>query len=600
MAVDFGLLGGAQVPMSVKPFKPVDAVGNTEAAYNLAGEMTDVSEKIRQQRQSQADRQILQEAMKSEDFSTGEGLDKALKSLQGKLSPEGFTNLANYATKVKSTEAKIKSELVNTSMDEQKLFLQQTEMAAPAIGQFLQTYQQIKQAKGEQEAQRMYQEGLPMLVQHLSQQQIAPGKPLMPPNVAQHFAQMNPDQLQEFYQGSMHRKQIVEQNFKEAQTKELEERTKKEQAQREEIERGGKGNWKVYTDGTDKYEYDTKSGRWKKNGDEIDVKDVPSKVASLGSRDAIVGSTGDIDFEKKPPTDWERTEAKKYILTNRMPQLGTGAKASESRMRILAIAAQEAENMGLSPDDTIKLQNKIKAATESTKRLLTQSSQIRAGEENVKKVLDIVEDEVKKLGGPNSPKIRQFWNKSMTEWAGDPEFVGINQAYLDLTENMARIYSGVTGAAGTPVSFLELAKNSLPSNPNLGQVLRLKEIVPKLFDARLKATEDQLKEVTNIATLPKSSGASSGEKVTPEEQKARDTDAGQVLTDEHKKLVSQLSGLTGEDRKRKLDDIKALRREMQSKKIPLPAFDESSQESAPKVEERSLKSGKKVKITVVE
>ena len=262
-------------------------------------------------------------------------------------------------------------------------------------------------------------------------------------------------------------------------------------------------------------------------------------------------------------------------------------------MRILAIAAEEAQNMGLAPDDQVKLQNKIKAATESTKRLLTQSSQIRAGEENVKKVLDIVEEEVKKLGGPNSPKIRQFWNKAMTEWAGDPEFVGINQAYLDLTENMARIYSGVTGAEGTPVSFLELAKNSLPSNPNLGQVLRLKEIVPKLFDARLKATEDQLKEVTSIATLPKSSGGtSSGGKVTPEEQKDRDKTA--ILMREYDKLLEQLKGKTGEDRARKLREIREFRNE--NKNIGLPAFDEGSQESAPKVEERSLKSGKKVKI----
>ena len=312
-------------------------------------------------------------------------------------------------------------------------------MAGPSIGQFLQTYQQIKQAKGEQEAQRMYQEGLPMLTQHLSQQQIAPGKPLMPPNVAQFFSQMAPDQLQKWYENSMTKKRLVEQAHQEAQTKELEERAKLDEARRLEVERGTKGNWKAYADGTDKYEYDTKSGRWKKNGSDIDVKDVPSKVATLGSRDAIIGSSGEIDFEKKPPTDWERTEAKKYILTNRMPQLGTGAKASEARMRILAIAAEEAQNMGLAPDDQVKLQNKIKAATESTKRLLTQSSQIRAGEENVKKVLDIVEEEVKKLGGPNSPKIRQFWNKAMTEWAGDPEFVGINQAYLDLTENMARI-----------------------------------------------------------------------------------------------------------------------------------------------------------------
>lgn len=594
MPADFSLLGGSQVPLSVKPFKPVDAVGNTEAAYTLAGEMTDVNEKLRKQKESQADRQILQEAMQSGDFSTGAGLDDALKSLQGKLSPDGYTNLANYATKVKTTEAKIRQETANTSMEEQKLFLAQTEMAAPVIGQFLQTYNQIKQSKGQQEADRMFQEGMPMLTQHLSQQQVAPGKPLMPPNVTQFFAKMNPDQLQEFYQGSMHKKRLVEQMHQEAQTRELEERARKEEAQRKEIEQGGKGNWKTYTDGKDKYEYDTKANKWRKNGDPIGASEVPNTVAALGSRDAI--KPGEVDLDEKPASNWETAEAKKYIMTGKMPQLGTGGRASESRMRILAIAAREAENMGMAPDDVVRLQSKIKAAQESTKRLLTQSAQIRSGEENVKKVLDIVEDEVKKLGGPNSPKVRMIWNKAMTEWAGDPEFVGINQAYMDLKESLARVYSGVTGAAGTPVSFLELASKSLPENPNLAQILKMKEIVPKLFEARLKATDDQLKEVTNIATLPKSSG---GERISPEDQRARDTDAAKIMTDEHKKLVSQLSGLTGEDRKRKLNDIRDLRKEMQNKKIPLPAFDENSSEP-PKSEERKLKSGKSVRITVVE
>jgi hypothetical protein len=434
-----------------------------------------------------------------------------------------------------------------------------------------------------------------MLIQHLGQQQIGPGKPLMPPNVAQYLAKMPPEQLAEFYNSTQHKKALVEQGLKQAQIGEVEARTAKEEAQRKEIESGSKGNWKAYVKGEDKYEYDTKTARWRKNGESVDIKDVPTDLAAVASRDAIA-KQGEGDLEAKPPTQWETTEAKKYLMTNRMPQLGTGAKASEARMRILAIAAREADNLGMSPEDTTKLQLKIKAAQESTKRLMTQQAQIRAGEENVKKVLDIVESEVKKLGGPNSPKVRQIWNKAMTEWSGDPEFIGINQAYLDLTENMARIYSGVTGAAGTPVSFLDLAKKSLPENPNLAQIMKLKEIVPKLFEARLKATEDQLKEVTSVASLPKSSG---GEKVSKEEQTARDSDAGMILKDEHKKLVDQLKGLSGEDRARKLSDIRALRKEMKSKGIEPPAFDES-ESSTPKVEERSLKSGKKVKITVVE
>jgi hypothetical protein len=116
----------------------------------------------------------------------------------------------------------------------------------------------------------------------------------------------------------------------------------------------------------------------------------------------------------------------------------------------------------------------------------------------------VLEDEIKKaktkLAG--SPKWDQFWSSKRTDWLGDPDFVGIAQAYKDILESSARVYSGVTGAGGTPVSFLQLAEKDVPEKPTLGQVVKLKDVMPKLFEIRKKATEDEIDKLSNLATLP--------------------------------------------------------------------------------------------------
>jgi hypothetical protein len=248
-----------------------------------------------------------------------------------------------------------------------------------------------------------------------------------------------------------------------------------------------------------------------------------------------------------------------------MPAVGTGQAAALKRQRLLELASKTGTELGLSAEDTVQLQNRIKASGEGLKKLMSQSANIKAGEKNVVGALNVLEEEVRKLGGPDSPKVRSFMNRARTEWMGDPDFVGINQAYLDVIENSARVYSGVTGAGGTPVSFLELAKKSLPDNPSLAQVLKLKEVMPRLFAVRSKATEDEMDAVSKTATLPAPKTA-----VPKEEQKARDSESGKILRDEYDKQVKELGGLTGDALKRKRDDIAALRREAKTKGIDLP------------------------------
>lgn len=535
---DFGLLSSAaQVPLRAS-FEPVSESGSLERAYTLAGERVKTEESIRQARTAEADRSALAAAMQSgADFTTPQGVDQMLKSLQGKLSPDAFLRLEGEAQKRKASYAQTLERMAGLDTERLNLFAAQTETAMPMIGNFLDVANKFRAAKGDAGFEDFWNQGRQALLADLGQRQVAPGVPMFPPQVLEQFKSATPEELQKIFSSSKTSTRLIEDAKRLAEAR-------KTEAVAKNIETTGSMGKGSPTD-LERYE------RMLKSGDISEEEFQKLKAGFLEKHGPK--AAGAVDLVAQPPSQAETLEARKYVMTGKMPQVGTGGVAAQKRLRILEIAAKEAENMGMGAEQVVQLQNKIRAAAEGTKRLMTQSAQIRAGEENVQGVLSVLEDEVKKLGGPDSPKLKGLMNKAYTEWAGNPEFVGINQAYLDLTENMARIYSGVTGAGGTPVSFLELAKKSLPDNPSLAQVLKLKETVPRLFKVRREATEKELDEISKTAKLPTASASSAQPALgNPEQVK--------VIRAEYDKAVKE----------RRLDDARATRAELKRLGVDVP------------------------------
>ena len=104
MAVDFSVLGGPTLPMKAKEFAPVDAVGNTEAAYTLAGTMVDTRRKMQAEQRINQDRQALEQAQRAGKLRMGspEDIDAAIGFLQDKVSPETFLDMQSKGLKQKT------------------------------------------------------------------------------------------------------------------------------------------------------------------------------------------------------------------------------------------------------------------------------------------------------------------------------------------------------------------------------------------------------------------------------------------------------------------------------------------------------------------
>lgn len=586
MSVDFGLLNQKPLAMSAAMPPEVDVVGNQSRAYTLAGQKLGYEQKAQQAKDTNADREVLRAAMQDPDFDlyTPEGAEKTLQKLKGKVSPDTFMSLSDHAQKVKIQDANLRKSLLGMKDTELDLASRRFETLVPGLKQLEEQYKKDAAEKGEQAAQQLFVENR----NKFGQQMQSSG--LIDEQTAKILPTITPETVGAAWRGSTHGKNIVDSYVKEAQAK-------RQTALAESLK--NPGDWEMFnTPEGRQFKYNKKTGMavtLDDSGQWVETAAVPPGAIRVNAQKPGAAGAGGaaVDFEKQPPTESETAEAKKYILTGKMPQVGTGGQAAAKRLRILELATREAETMGMSPEQVIQLQNKVKAAQEGTKRLMTQSAQIRAGEENVQGVLNVLEEEVRKLGGPDSPKVKGFLNRAYTEWKGDPDFVGVNQAYLDLIENTARVYSGVTGAGGTPVSFLELAKKSLPENPSLAQVLKLRETLPKLFKARREATEHEMDAISKTATLPTAK--------TKEDQPSGkdDSDRVSIMMREYNDAISRAKTAKGDELVRARDDARSIRKELKAlgKDVPDPGEPAKTEEksSGPKDGDKSKsKSGKDI------
>ena len=80
------------IPLASK-FQPVDTVNNLQNAYTLAGQKIKVDEQV----QEKNDMGIVQDYLKSGgDLHSQEGVDKAVQSLKGRVSPKTYQDLTTY------------------------------------------------------------------------------------------------------------------------------------------------------------------------------------------------------------------------------------------------------------------------------------------------------------------------------------------------------------------------------------------------------------------------------------------------------------------------------------------------------------------------
>jgi hypothetical protein len=180
---------------------------------------------------------------------------------------------------------------------------------------------------------------------------------------------------------------------------------------------------------------------------------------------------------------------------------------------------------------------------------------------------------------------------------GSPEFVGVKSKMANIKEIAARVYSGASGAGGTPVGYLKLLDDVINENYTLEQVNKLDETLTSQFDSRKKATDSVKSDLINAVKMPAKPGSAAANPkltdemraanaVAPEDQKARDVEAADIIKSEYNASVAAIkSAKTPKERQEAILDMQALRRQLKRKGVDVPdvtVAQEATPAAAPK------------------
>lgn len=533
MPADFALLGGPQVPMSpgVNTLRGFDPVGATKAAYDIAGKTMENREQERLLSEADTDRKFLQEAQSTGKYNLAdpEGLASLTKDYGPKLSPSMNMKLSQMTSAAREKDALYRQHLSTLQKDAIAMLKENEEATMPFVGQVLQTYEKVRAAKGSQTADEAYKTGISHLTTMLSGVTLPNGQPRFSPEMVQRVTQMSPEELNQFYKGSAYRKRLIDVALDEQRMKEAEART--------DALKNPQG-WDQYSSGTGQFRENKKAGVTqmldKDTGSWVEVKALPpdakpigkatggkSQLAKLiydresmkaegkwtpemekmfdGAIQKVTGYSGDADaLEEMTPA--EREWLVEFGANGgRIPNvpIGMGQASTKARKELIKDFVRLGIASGVPAGQVATEDLMRKATSESLKRLTTQDGVMQAAEQTVMKAMDNAVDELKKIDKnawiSNSPFVRKYQNKGMTEILGSEEWTKLNQYMTEVVEGMAKVYSNQTGAGSPPVAYLELANKAVNPNQNLGQFVESVEAMKALITNRRQATKEVLR-----------------------------------------------------------------------------------------------------------
>ena len=624
---NYGLLNSAaQVPMSGTPFQMHTPTENQAIRYGMEGKKLAVEQGQQEFSQGNQDRDIMKQALSvpENDLATPEGVNNLMGAVKGKVSPDRYSALADHAEKIKTTHLKNQQMLLQMPGDVLDLQARQMEALAPAVDQGLKEYEKNKAEKGEVYAAQQQREFMGNLFTHTKGMKQPNGQPLYPDDLVNSLKDMDPAHMDSVLRGTKYMAEQTKRAKDEATTKRQEAEAK--------ILNGGGKSWDELQapDGTiyrvsklngqilkqdqttgalspvpalppgiqrlgapsqaqkkSDIMVDSDGNKWSvvsestvlKNGTEVlPLRTMPSDVKKLTAKGAGEKQSVMEDSTLQFLADYASRTGKSFPV----PALGIGN--TNGRTLYLNAAANLAKDRGYDGSEAGDLALQRDAAKLANANLQKQNAIIKVGEQDLIGVMSAMKEELKKIGGPDSPLVRSFWNKASTEWMGDPQFKGLNAAYANFLDVSAKVLSGQSGAGGTPVSYLELAKKQLGDNPNLAQVVEVDKMMTKLFDIRQKAVEktsEELRRTSEMVPKAGSPAAARAEgKVDPKVQGERDDDRKVILLQEYDRMLGQLKDIpTGPERERKLSDLREARKEAKSIKLDLPDPGEPSKDA---------------------
>ena len=444
------------------------------------------------------------------DLYTAKGVKTSLQDLKGRVSPKTYMDLAERGSQLATHETTYANNIAKQSADALVNHKANNEFVLGLVGP-------LAEFKGTDTEWPSY---LAKQVDAATTQKRPDGTPLIPATEVDSIKSMPQTAFKQMYASSQVQKDAIDKAYKEAQTSAAEALATDREASA--LMKGGAGptdQWSDPATGT-QYLKGSKSGKIFKvedTGELTDVPVMPAGAVKLGAKGAVkADAVPELTADENLALAEYQTRLGKAIPG--IP-VGTGAAASKARTAYLKAIVGMIKDRGITPDEAGLVAIERDGAKAGISNLLKTSAVIESGERDLKIIGKKIEDELKKLGGPDSPIVRKFWNKASTEWAGDPQFSRLNTTLVNFQETAARVLSGQSGAGGTPVSYLALAEKALGGKtPTLKQFSETNQVMNELFDARKVSTEGALKTLEDRSKLP-------DRRVPDADQKARDADA---------------------------------------------------------------------------
>lgn len=621
MAVDFSILqSAAAVPMRAQ-FTPVDVTGAIEGAYSLAGTMVDTREKVRKAQDAQTDRTAVQNYLRSGgDLFTPPGIERAMSELRGRVSPEYFTRLGEQAQKLKTADFDLQKKIAGLKEDELAAYGAGIESAMPFMDALLKQYEADAQAGGQESARAKFEDNRAKLITSMQGRMAGPNTPMFNAQVLQGLQAVTPEILPGMISASKYQTAQIKNAMDAARAKAA--ATGKTEnliapdgrvvanvpgvglvdtatgnqytgnpAELKPIatSRGAAPttgrDWEQYTDPAGNVYETSRSLRQtvqvNKDGTRTEVPSLPADAFRVGSVAAarMLAKPGEVP-DLTPEENAKLAEfSRVYGRQIPVPSFGTGAAARQDRVLFLRNFITDMASRGETPTSAGVQASMARAGQEALKRLTTQDVILSAGERELLGILDKMEAELKKIGGPDSPLVRRYWNRAATEIAGEPTFAGMNALYTAFIDEAARVTSGATGAGGTPVAYKQLAERMLDPNVNLSQLMAFKQPFKDMIEARQRGVEGAKNQlIASISPPPKRGEAA----VPPGTQAGRDQERTAVIQREYDSALQRMNATTEpEARRRAMDDVRALREELRRLGVTVPPPGEAAAAPAP-------------------
>lgn len=531
----------SSIPMSGKQMAPIDPTENAIKAYSLAGTMVDTQEKIRKTQEGQFDREVMQNFLKGGgDLSTPTGTAKALGELKGKVSPDLYENLIKHKDAMDDHALKQKAQIMGLRADALADMDKQDEALAPMLDKFQQQYAATAASRGKQAADAEFEANRAQLVQWASGQQIA-GQPRFTPDVLQHLQTLDPEHIGQTQAAVKYHSQQVKSRLEEVKADAL--------AGAGDLYRDAQGAVYKVNKTTGATMKQNELGEWE-----------PSALPPTARPAGKVSGTGTTEFSPEAL----RMAATDFLLTGKEMTRGT----PDQKVTIRNEAAKMQKISGLSDSDIINGRVTRDGIIKATKNMAALAAATDSFENTLIKNVQTSLSHIDEAQQSDIPILNKWVQKGMGSTQGLPPAVAKLAVDLrNVSSEYAKLSSGSLG--NTQVgekALLEIQDMfSTADNPETLKA-RLQEV---LLDAKnrtggIRQTQDALvSRLKDQGSALTSGGSSSDAKITPSDQKSRDSDRVQILRDELVKATARLNAAKDPDeKKRAQEDIAGLRREL--------------------------------------